>query len=80
MPGRIVSAWRTDTTPPRSVEIPEHWLGHPTLGKNYSAERPTEPAPTEEPPTDSATDPVAETPATPARRGPKTPVAGDKED
>lgn len=41
MPGRIVAAWRIDTTPPRRVEIPEHWLGHPTLGKAYSAELPT---------------------------------------
>lgn len=38
MPGRIVIAWRTDTG--EQVEVPEHWLGHPQLGRNLTTTRP----------------------------------------
>lgn len=68
MPGRIVSAWRIDTTPPRRVQIPEHWLEDPQLGKPYAAELPKTTAAA------AADKPVARS------GGSKAPVAGDKED
>lgn len=66
MPGRIITAWRTDTKPPQPVEVPEHWLGHPKLGKNLAAAKPA----------DSPAPDAGENPTTPAAKAPKSPAAG----
>lgn len=77
MPGRIITAYRVDNG--ARVDIPEHWLGHPTLGEQFTAEPPAAEESADEAPQDTTSRPAGGRKA-PKRGADEPPATGDEKE